>query len=225
MKTAVLVPTIYRPEGLHRVLSSLRKNTQENDIDIVVISEWDDVKAKMIANSYNALYITCPDELQGPGYAWNIGLAFAEYTKKYDNYFLGSDDMEFCKDWLNEALQVLVEKLPSGGVVGVNEQQGKYQRAGFCPFYLMTRDFIRDHNGGIAAYPYPADFTDTETCIRAKRINKFAYAPNSKVNHHWRETMDKGYKKAIGKQSEAKKMYEKRYKNDFPDDQKRIIEL
>jgi GT2 family glycosyltransferase len=223
MKTAILIPTFYRSKGLNRALSSLRKNTLEFDIDIFVIAEKDDIESILISNQWDAMFTTCDKKEQGPGYAWNVGLKFAENIYQYNYYFLGSDDMSFEANWLEEALQIMIEKLPGGGVVGINEQQGKFQRAGFCPYYLMSRDYIRDHNGGIAAYPYPADFTDIETCIRAKRINKFAYAPNSKVNHHWRETMDKGYKKAISKQSEAKKMYEKRYKDNFPDDIERII--
>jgi hypothetical protein len=37
--------------------------------------------------------------------------------------------------------------------------------------------------------------------FRAQRVNKFAYASEAKVTHHWREVDDEAYRRSDGKES------------------------
>jgi hypothetical protein len=165
--------------------------------------------------------VICEKPLQGPAYAWNTGL---KHTQFYDAYFLASDDTEFIPGWYGEVTKVLKEKLNYSGVVGVNDGTGKYERAGFATQFLITRDFIVEHNGGVVACPhYYCDFVDVELTERAKAVNKFAYADKSMVIHHWREHDDMGYRKADDKRSEMRGVYLRRKANNFPDDYERII--
>ena len=227
MRIAILTPTIYRPVGLRRSLSSLRDTTnhiKDHIIDIVVAAEKDDVEAVNIAYDYQAWITICQEPLQGPAYAWNTALSIA---KDYDAYFTGSDDVEYTAGWLDEVLRVLDVELHGSGLVGIND--GRWKRETVMKMcathYLMTRDFIIEHMGGVAAQPfYHADFTDMEACSRARLVNKFVWAEKALVRHHWAgPDSDLGYKRATEKRPLMKPLYEKRKAEGFPNDFKPIV--
>ena len=223
MKIAILLPTIYRPMGLYKAISSLWLHTDINLIDVCIACEIDDDNPYTYAQKFVDIAV-CEKRLQGPGYAWNIALQYLEkHNKKYDAYYLASDDIEFCPGWLDETLKVLQDKLDGSGLVATNEGTDKVKRAGFATQYLMTRDFIRDHNGGIAAYPYPTDFSDVESSMRAQKVNKFAYAEKAVVRHLWRENNDEAYIRSDKLRKDAKTIFEDRKSKGFPDDFERII--
>lgn len=216
----VLLPTLYRPDGLRRVLDSLRKTAA--DVACVVTGEFNDREARNIAlDEFRVSFVFCMKERQGPAFAWNKALGAA---LGFDIYVLGSDDIEFRPGWLEEGLRVLHDELNGSGLVAFNDGTGKVERAGFATQYMMTRDFIIDHNGGVAACPYyPVDFVDVEASIRAQCAGCFAYAPNARVVHHWREVDDEGYRRADTKRKEARRIFNERKAAGFPDDYEPIL--
>lgn len=223
MKTAVLIPTLFRPGGLRRVLYSLQM-TAPGCIP-VVIAEPKDYKACKIAVEFKSLLVICSKEKQGPAYAWNEGLKFAP---DYDAYFLGSDDIEFTHGWYNEVRYLLREELHDSGVIGCNDDFKDIERIKMNRIQptqiFMTRDFIMYHNGGVAACPhYRHEGPDYEICLRARKINKFAFAENAIVIHHWRKVDDSGYKEADKYRSKDKVLLRQRQEKDFPDDFEPII--
>lgn len=231
MNLAILLPTYHRPEGLRRVLLSLANTASY--CDVYIAREFNDFIAYDMKHEFkdvlNLHSRVCEKENQGPAYAWNMALQHAENVennKKYDAYFLASDDMEFLPEWYEYLEVYLSTRIPQKyELVGVNEGQGKFDRTGWTPFYAMTRDFIVNHNGGVAACPhYKADFVDVEACERAKRDNVFGYCEQAKVIHHWREIDDEGYKKADPLRKEMKLLYEQRKANGFPNDYLPVIE-
>ena len=216
---AALVPTIYRPVGLERVILSLRMTAP--NVDIIVAGEFDDLAGQDIAEKYLAEWVDCKEVKAGPAYAWNTALRAAP---DYDIYVLAADDLEFKEGWLENALQVLSSKLNGSGLVGFNDETGKFERAGFATHYMMTRDFIIEHNGGVMVCPYYlCDFVDLEANARAKRAGKFAYSPNSHVPHYWRVVDDEGYRRADKRRSKAKEVFITRKALGFPDDFERIL--
>lgn len=215
MNVCVLLPTIYRPDGLRRALSTLETSL----VETIIICEKDDEEAKQIALDYMCRFCTTEKSLQGPAYAWNTGLKHAQF---HDAYFLASDDIEFVPGWLHEIQKIY--ETTQAGLIGVNDGTGKYERAGFCTHYFMTRNFIRNVNGGVVCCPhYFADFTDVEIIERAKKVNQFAYAAEAKVIHHWREIDDEAYRRGDTRRAEAKKIYLERKAQGFPDNYKAII--
>jgi len=228
MKIAILTPTIYRPDGLRRSLSSLVDTVQTlssiHEIDIVVAAERDDVEARAIAAEYGAIFTYCEEPLQGPAYAWNTAL---KAVPDYEAYFTGSDDIEYTNGWLEEVLRVLKDELNGSGLVGINDGRWKRELVmkKCATHYLMTRDFIIEHMGGVAAQPfYHADYTDMEACSRARLVNKFAWAENALVRHHWKgPNGDLGYQNATKKRPLMKPLYEQRKAEGFPNDFKPII--
>ena len=202
-----------------RALVSLQNTSHA--LDVVVASEFDDLAAYNICEKYNIKRVDCIRSKAGPAYAWNMALKAAPNS---DIYVLGSDDVEFMPGWLDEGLKVLQEQLNGSGLVAFNEGSRKVERTGFATQYMMTRDFIIEHNGGVAACPhYICDFTDVEASARAKKANKFAYANNAIVKHNWRVIDDDGYRRADTRRSEARAVFKEREKNGFPDDYERII--
>lgn len=228
MKIAILIPTIYRPGGLVRSLSSLIETTKHlNDthfIRAIVAAEKDDTNAIQICHEMDVQITFCDKPLGGPAYAWNTALKAAI---DYDAYFTGSDDIEFKSNWLDEVLLILNNDLQGSGLVGIND--GRWDRAQVnrmcATHYLMTRDFIIEHMGGVAAQPfYHADYTDMEACNRARRVNKFAWAEKALVQHHWKGPHgDLGYERATEQRPKMKPLYLKRLELGFPNDFEPIL--
>lgn len=221
MQIAILLPTIYRKDGLKRTLTTLFDTTEKYDLSVIVARERDDVEALKVCQTYNGKVISaiCEKEKQGPAYAWNTALKHAKY---YDAYFLASDDIEFTDGWLNEVLKVY--SVANKGLIGVNDSTGKYERAGFCTHYFMTRKFIKEINGGVVCCPhYFADYTDVEIIERAIAYNEFAYAQHARIFHHWRKNDDEAYQRGDERRREAKETYLRRKAKGFPDDYERIM--
>lgn len=225
MRIAILTPTILRPAGLIRSLKSLRETTKHlNNIDAIVAAEKDDVKAEQIAAQYNARVVYCKESRQGPAYAWNTALAAA---LDYDAYFTGSDDIEYFPGWLDEVLRVLETELHGSGLVGIND--GRWDREKVermcATHYLMTRDFIIKHNGGVAAAPfYHADYTDMEANARARRAGCWAWAEKALVRHWWNGPKgDEGYLNATKKRPEMRPLYKEREQQGFPNNFEPIL--
>jgi hypothetical protein len=223
MKVAVLIPTIYRPEGLCKTLLTLEKTAPK--CVPVIAREVDDMKALEIAREFNVLITSCKEPRQGPGYAWNAAL---EYAQSYNAYFLAGDDCEFMDGWYEEVLSTLFLELDGSGLVGINDgrkDSGGIKEGRLQPtHYLMTRDFIVEHNNGLAAYPYPVDYTDVETCMIARKVNKFAYAERAYVKHNWIGTHpDETFKRNQSKRKEAKLLFAERQALGFPPDIERIL--
>jgi glycosyltransferase involved in cell wall biosynthesis len=206
---------------LQRTLESLFDITSNYELAVIVAHEKDDDGAIDVCKLYDGkvISVNCEKEKQGPAYAWNTALKHAQF---YDGYFLASDDIEFTDGWLDEVLRV--QAITNKGLIGVNDGTGKFERAGFCTHYFITRDFIRNHNGGVVCCPhYFADFTDVEIIDRARVVNEFAYAEHARIFHHWREIDDEAYKRGDERRTEARGIYLRRKALGFPDDFERII--
>lgn len=225
MRIGILLPTIFRPAGLRRTLQTLDASITlpfllSNDVSISVAGEREDIEARAIAAEHGASFTHCIEPLQGPGYAYNTALRGAPDC---DAYFMASDDMEFTPGWIEEVLAVLGAKLQGSGMVGINDTRKRPELP--ATHYLMTRDFIVQHNGGLAAYPYPVDYTDVEAYERAKRAGKYAYAEGAIVKHLWIGLRggDEHFQRNQTKRRAAKELYLWRCAHEFPDDVPAIL--
>jgi len=216
MNTCVLIPTCYRPHGLTRALSTLTATAP--DVYICVATEPDDIKGQRIARAYGATVAICPEPMAGAPAAWNTALVA---VPDCDSYFTGADDVSFFDGWLDHVLAEL-DFIGGNGLVGINDKYKDAQRRGYATHYLMTRRFIIDHHGGVAAIPhYRADYTDVEACKRAQRAGMYGYADKAIVQHHWEgnsNTPDKCYVRAKNFRTQARSIYQKREAAGFPDD-------
>ena len=211
MKIAALIPTLHRPEGLIRVLSSLRDTAP--DVQIVVAVDDDDETAKHTARLFGAAVAVCKEPRQGCAYAWNTAM---QSVANADIYIIGSDDCIFTEGWLEAALRAL-NKMGGSGLVGFN---ARWKKTDVSFHYMMTRDFIIEHHGGVAAIPHYSSWcVDSEACERAMRAGKYVRALDAIVLHEWLgPDGDETYRIAKARRTPNKDLFFRRQEQGFPDD-------
>lgn len=217
MKIVALIPTLHRPEGLLRVITSLRDTAP--DVEIVVAIDPDDLQARLTARLFGAQVAVCKEARRGCAYAWNTAMSAATDA---DIYVLGADDCIFTPGWLEAALHALNTELNGSGLVGFN---AKWKKTDLSFHYMMTRDFIIKHHGGVAAVPhYESWCVDSEACERAKAAGKYYKALDSVVLHDWKgPDGDETYRIAHTRRQVNKELYFQRLKNGFKDDFEPIL--
>jgi GT2 family glycosyltransferase len=217
MVVAALTPTLHRPEGLRRVLQSLKDTAP--DVVAVVACDPDDHFAHTIAERYGAIHVTIQEARAGCAHAWNIALlAYPDA----DAYILGSDDAIFTPGWYEAALAALA-KIGGSGLVGFNDR--RKDKKALAVHYMMTRDFIVEHHGGVMAVPhYKSWGLDTEACQRAIAAGKYIKCLEAIVIHDWRgPSGDDTYRMGLEYRKNVKELYEAREAAGFPDDFEPII--
>lgn len=168
MRTAVLLPTYFRPAGLRRVLKSLKETSPS--VVPVIVAEAEDNEAYFIAKEYDCIFKVSVEPKSGP--KWNEAL---KQVPDFDAFVMGADDIYFTENWYEETLIVL-ESMKGSGVVSFNTPQ----------HFLMTRDFLVEHNGGCFVCPqYSGWYCELEIYDRAKLVNKMSYADKAIVVHDW----------------------------------------
>lgn len=213
-KITALIPTFYRPDGLARVLASLKDTAPS--VKCVIAAEADDIRALEIARTYGATAAQCEQPLQGCAYAWNTAL---KASPNDDIYVIGADDAIFKFGWLEESLKAL-DKLGGSGLVAFKSGH----RRKFGDHYMMTRDFIVKHHGGVAAVPhYRSWCVDDEAQWRAKKAGKFIKCNEAVVIHDKGTEDDKGYIMGQSYRELSRAIYYKRHASGFPDDFEAII--
>ena len=206
MNIAILIPTYFRTHGLRKLLQSIKDTAPL--VHPVVIAEPDDKQAPIIASRFGATFSTCPPR-RGSGAAWNLALAIAPVS---DGYILGADDCYYLPGWY-EALIQCVDANGGSGLFGLNDGTG-------VQHYMMTRDFIIEHNGGVMVMPYYRGwYQDREACERARRVGKYFFAIDAKMRHNWHGSATNHYEK------DGERLFRERIAAGFPDNYPPILEL
>ena len=206
MRIAILIPTYFRPAGLRRLLQSLRNTAPE--IYPVVVAEPGDEQASVIANSFGAIFAYCPPPHKS-GPKWNFALSIAS---NFDAYILGSDDTYYLPGWYEEMVKSLEEN-DNSGLFALNDGTS-------CQHYLMTRDFMVEHHGGVMAVPHYSGWSlDIEAVERASRVGKYFFVEKARLVHDWHGSATRI------KCNRDKAIFEARKAVGFPDDFESIIEM
>lgn len=220
LDVCVLLTTLHRPAGLARVLQSLR-NTAKG-IPVVCAIDEDDEQARQLCWAFGVEVVTCPVPRQGPSKAWNTALAAAP---NHAAYVLAADDLIFRPGWLEETLTALA-RLGGSGMVGFNDGKINGNQAQ-ATHYLLTRDFIIKHNGGVMCCPhYRTVGPDTETWERARKVGKYIWAEKALAIHDWHgfdQDADETYKQALPHRGASKAKFYERQAAGFPDDFEPIL--
>ena len=206
MNIAILIPTYFRPKGLRRLLQSIKDTSPL--VHLVVVAEPDDRYAALVSRQFGVTFaISLPR--RGSGHAWNLALAVAP---NFDAYILGADDCYYLPGWY-EAMIKCIEDKGGSGLFGLNDGTG-------VQHYLMTRDFIIEHNGGVMVMPhYGGWFQDMEACARARSVGKYYFAFDAKIVHDWHGSATSNYK------VEGENLFNQRREAGFPDDYPPILEM
>ena len=206
MNIAILIPTFFRARKLTRLLQSLADTAPA--VHPVIAAEIDDGKARMIASKFDASFTTCLPR-RGSGHAWNLALAI---EPNFDAYILGADDCYYLPGWYDAMLKCISDNGGSG-LFGLNDGTGTQH-------FLMTKDFIIEHNGGVMVTPhYRGWFQDAEACGRAKLAGKYFFAIDAHIVHDWHGSATNHYA------NEGERLFKARQAAGFPNDFPPVLSL
>lgn len=176
MRTAVILPTWSRVE---QATMCTRRLLGTSAADVVIVTEDDLTGFGDLLDNARVKFKAVHPRMTAVQ-KWNYGL---ECEPNYEAYVLGADDLWAHDDWHDEALKV--QQGAEVGFIGIND--GSTDGSILSAHYLMTREFIVKHHGGVLAVPHYRSWgLDEEATIRAKRADQFAYAQHSVLEHrHW----------------------------------------
>lgn|SRR5574341_1143505 len=209
---SIIMPTLGRPDRLRIAVNSLWRSTG-TPVECVVISE--EAASCRVAEELGCRVIRTTGGTAVE--KWNIGAAEAHGAW----IALGADDLIYHHNWAEEALRANL-----GGYVGFNDMWLKLDM--FATHFMMTREFMIQHNGGCLAIPaYHSWCIDMETAARAKWAGAYVWARRAIVEHrhvdHGIARMDKTYEIGRGWHDVDKEIFESRELAGFPDDFEAVI--
>lgn len=185
-KTAVLLPSAYRPEVLRECLTSLFDNTPHDLFDLHLSLMQDDSASYDVAKDFRfkSLVFRRPDEYQlGAIYA---GWLLLKHAPGYHFYAIASDDLVYHPGWFEAAWRMMNE-LGDYGLVGFNDTHSNGNE--YAAHFLVSRQFLIDHHGGVIFPPiYRSWWCDREISDVAMLHNCYKWAADSIVehrNHAW----------------------------------------
>ena len=197
----------------------MRETTEGFDVEVIAAVDADPETAERIEPLVEQLLYS--SEHEGCSKAWNACLA--ESTG--DPVVFAADDLIWRPGWLEASLAKLGEFEGGWGLVGFNDG---HWGAELSTHYLMSRRFIVEVLGGVVAWEfYRHSFNDLETCERARRAGRYAWAEEAHVEHeHWlfggRE-QDETDMRTLADHARSKQLYDERAAAGFPNDHKAVI--
>ena len=216
MNTAVIIPTLGRNEQAQRCVERF---LQTGPTDVVLcIEDGEDEYPSLIGND-RVKFVHLQKRTNAID-GNNAGLA--EHPN-YDAYFIGADDLWPDEGWLNEIL--FTHGTTGASCISINDGHIDGNQLG--THVWMTRYHIVKHNGGVLTTPwYRSWCADVEFTERAKRVQRYAWAERSKVEHRhqlWSGNTDRTYERAKPKHIYDQLTCEFRRRNGWPDDFEAVI--
>lgn len=185
-KTALLLPSAYRPLILKECLDSLFANTPRDKCDTFVSIFLDDRPSMDVISDYDLAGVTYRDRAEydsGAIYGFHKLLA---YHPDYQYYVIASDDLIFHSNWYSAA-KYAMRKMHGYGLVGFNDTHSDGNE--YAGHFMVSRDFLIDWHGGEIFPPlYKSWWCDREITDIAKLHNCYTFAEDAVVehrNHAW----------------------------------------
>lgn len=216
-KTAILLPSLNRPEQVVRCVNSLRGTTDWRLVDIKVMIDLDD-KASEKALDGMPIEVVYTTNKKGSIAAWNEMLGLFD---NYAAYVAAADDLVFHQGWYAATMRAL-QLLGGDGMVGFNDLHYDGEKE-WATHWLGTRDFLIDHNGGVIYAPhYGSWWCDPEVNDRARAVGKYIWAKDAIVEHlhadYGKAEYDPTYTNATKYHAKDTETYKTRKAAGFPDD-------
>lgn len=217
MSVCVVMPTMGRTEQARACVARICDTAPQAAVVVVTRDNREVFESTGLPGQVR--YCDAADELTAVQ-KWNYGLKCA---LGFDAYVLGADDLWPQDGWLDAALEAASLGF---GFVGLNDCHT--DGAQLATHFLVTRDFIASHLGGVLCVPhYRAWYLDVEATARAKRAHQFAYAVNARVDHrhvHWgKAEMDETYRRGYAVHRYDMLIHAARERAGYPNDYVPII--
>ena len=176
-EVTLVVLTCKRPDGIKRILNSIKEKTKDVNYDLVVIADNDDVLAYQHCLE-NGIKCILSSERRDFVRQANLGI----YTCETPLFCVLADDMKIVQDgWLGEAIKTFKERFPDGnGLMSFDEglQHGRIFTTG-----LSSKKFVSEMGGNLYFPLYYHAKADREVTEIARSLNLYHYAENIKVEH------------------------------------------
>lgn len=174
MTTAILLPSLDRPQNLLRATANIHDNTDGTHCILFCVS---DPESKRILDSLGEWYLDDSD-VADHRYVTRMNKLIEVLPDDVDTMFFGSDDVIHHERWLSRALKVLARS-PLVVVNDLRNQSGTQA--------LIRREYLEHavyDEPGLAFHPgYRHNFADTEQFFVANHRGQYARAMDSHVEH------------------------------------------
>lgn len=185
MSTAILIPTLNRPNSILRVAQSIIDHTP-GGFHIYFLIEDRDEGSKIVLSEMKGPVSWIVNE-HAPCYAGAINTGYENTDEEF--MFCGADDLSFYPDWLKLTMAKMED--PEIAVVGTFDMCNPYVGQGkHATHYLVRRSYIDEFGGTADNEPglmmfegYDHNFTDTEFVGLSKARKKFAPCMEAVVEH------------------------------------------
>jgi hypothetical protein len=170
--TAILVPSLWRPMSLERMINNIRDTTPEEHAIYCVVDEADPA-SQQVCREYEVEFWTD----QAGYFVPRIQFLF-EHTRE-PWFFTGSDDVIYNDGWLTEAFAVADDSIKV--ICGDDLRNPKGTN------FLVNREYVMEHGGNfdtpgrVHYHEYLHNYSDDEMVSTAIYRGVYARAPKSRV--------------------------------------------
>ena len=172
MKTAVLIPSLNRPQRLHDLVANLRETTEAERMFCV-----SDEQSKLVLSEMGE-WVLDDSDCDDQRYVTRMNKLVAMLPDDIEAVFFGSDDVIYRENWLPNAMR----HLRGFACVVVNDLRNQNGTQA-----LMRRDYLEHavfDAPGLAFHPgYLHNYADTEQFATAHKNGEYARAMDAIVEH------------------------------------------
>lgn len=185
MSVVVLIPVLSRPHLVEPLVANLLTSTELELRILFLCSEGDDEEIEAVKRTASDYLTLDAPPAQGQ-YAKKINLGYRESDEEW--LFLGADDVEFGRGWLETAMEYGDKGLH---VIGTNDLANAYVKQGLLATHSLIRRSYADDPGasldgsGVIYHEgYSHNFVDVELSVIARARGVFGYAQHCIVKHN-----------------------------------------
>lgn len=174
----LIIPTRNRFLKLRRCLHSIPPSANGIPIGVTIICDGDWATAQHLQAEPNSIRVIHIKEHSGAVYCRNMVSQTVE-----DALLYATDDIEFERDAIAEAVKVMERHFPDGdGIVGFNQvNANKFSVAGVA---LMGQKFLRRYPDRKFLFPGYFHFSCQEIEFLGKKLGKIILAEKARIIHY-----------------------------------------
>lgn len=174
----LIIPTRNRFQKLQRCLRSIPSKVNGMLIRVNVVCDGDSMTAHRLQSEPNSIRVVHVKKHSGSVYCRNMISQSVE-----DALLYATDDIEFKKGAITEAVKMMEKHFPDGdGVVGFNQINAK--KFSIVGVALMGQKFLRRYPGRKFLFPGYFHFSCQEVEYLGKKLGKIVLAEKARIIHY-----------------------------------------
>ena len=172
---SIVIPSRDRPDGLVRVINSVRATTDPK-VEIIAVIDLPDARSAQTLRQYEDVRVVTMPQTYVDGHPQQ------KYQAGYDAsdrewVITGADDITFHNGWLDALIQH-----PNKGFIGLFDS---FHKHGLATLYAVSKEYTSKVMNGRLGLPwYYTWFADVEWCHRARLAKVFTVCEQAGFDHH-----------------------------------------